>query len=290
MKKILKLQFHNMLRGKSFYFAMLLMCGLTTVFILQVIFSFKNQDQVLMRPAWYLWYGNAIKIEPNTGNTWDYVTFLGMIGLLFIPFVAALGYGASYYDGLKTGTVKSILSRTAQKEYFVSGAFVTFIGAFFVILIPYVFEQIILLILCAGAPLQNAASTSPILDNWGYMQDMPEFLWPLQMNHPILFNLLCCLNPAMVGGAFAVLSFSISLFWHKNRFLVLTLPGILLWLLVDYLIGMTHLQGKVLSFSSLVQFSTGTSYVLWPVYVIVLLLISSFLIYLKCRVKKDVLE
>lgn len=289
MRKILKLQFHNMLRGKSFYFAMLLMCGLTTVFILQVIFSFKNQDQVLMRPAWYLWYGNAIKIEPNTGNTWDYVTFLGMIGLLFIPFVAALGYGASYYDGLKTGTVKSILSRAPQKEYLVSGALVTFIGAFFVILIPYVFEQMILLILCAGAPLQNPYIT-PIVDNWGYWIDVPKFLWPLQMNHPVLFNLLCCLSPAMVGGAFAVLSFSISLFLHKNRFLVLTLPGILLWLLVDYLIGMTHLQGKVLSFSSLVQFLTGTSYVLWPVYVIVLLLISSFLIYLKCRVKKDVLE
>ncbi|WOC33372.1 MULTISPECIES: hypothetical protein [Caproicibacterium] len=290
MKKILKLQFYNMLRGKSFYFALLLMCGLTAAFMLQSISTFINLDQTLLRPAWYLWYQNAVQSLMDRGSTSGYMTLLGMTGFLLLPFVAVLGYGASYYDGLKTGTVKSVLSRTSQKAYFVSGAIVTFTGAFLVILIPYVFEQMILLILCAGAPQQNAAALSPVMDNWGYWLDVPEFLWSLQMNHPVLFDLLCCLNPAMVGGAFAVLTYSLSLFIHKNRFLVLTLPGILLWFLADYVIGMTKLTGKVTTLSSLVQFSSMDTYVLWPVYVLVLLLISDILIYFKCHVKKDVLE
>lgn len=147
-----------------------------------------------------------------------------------------------------------------------------------------------MLILCAGAPQQNAAAYSPLSDAWGHFAGVPAFLWPFQMAHPYLYNLIVCLFIVVLVGSFAVLCYALSLYFHRNRFLVITLPGILLWIGSDYISGMTYSLGNMVpSLPQVMQLSDETCYILLPIYSVLLLLISFLLIRYKCSKAKDVL-
>lgn len=291
-KRMLKLHFHTMLHKKSFYFSLLVMTILTVIFSTWLISGFRGIDHVQLLPAWYMWNFNQIVNSFQTNPSMNYNLLTAFCGFILIPFIGPLAYGDSYYEQLKSGTIKEMLTRSTRTAYFTTGAVVTFLGAMFIFLIPYVFEQILLLILCAGAPLQNVAATSPILDNWGYMADVPSFLWPLQMNHPYLFNFLLSFVPAIMAGAFSILCYAISMYYHVNRFLVLTVPGIILWVAADYVKSRAHILTSIPSLASASQIGAGDKmdYLMCFVYTIVLLLISFLLIHQKCLKSKDVLE
>ena len=288
-RHMLRLQFHTMVRKKSFYFALVVMAILTAAFSLQLIGEFRGIDRAVLQPAWYKWNGNQL-ISRNISET-DYTLLTGFCGFLFIPFLGPLAYSDFYYDQLKNGVIKGSLTRSTRAAYFTTGAMAAFVGAAVIFLIPYLFEQVLLLILCAGAPQQNAAASSPLQDNWGEMSLVPSVLWPLQMNHPYLYNVLLSFVPAVVAGAFSVFCFAVSLYFHRNRFLVLTLPGILLWLAADYGLSMTGLSRWIPSLASATQIGAGATRDLLAdfIYTVLLLLVSFLLIRHKCRKAKDVL-
>ena len=87
-RHMLRLQFHTMVRKKSFYFALVVMVILTAAFSLQLIGGFRGIDLAVLQPAWYKWNGNQL-ISRNISET-DYTLLTGFCGFLFIPFLGPL--------------------------------------------------------------------------------------------------------------------------------------------------------------------------------------------------------
>ena len=290
-RHMLRLQFHTMVRKKSFYFALVVMAILTAAFSLQLIGEFRGIDRAVLYPAWYMWNSNQVISNWTTAPSMDYSTFFSIQALILAPILASLPFVDAHYENLKYGNISPLLTRTRRGAYYGSAAVMTFIGAFLIALIPYVMEQILLLIMCAGAPQQNAAAFSPLQDNWGAMTLVPSALWPFQMNHPYLYNIFMMILPCAGVALFAVLSFSISLYFHKNRFLILTLPVIVLWIIPQYIWGMLRMDSVMMPLAYAVQIGAGATAQLTSlaVYLVVMFLVSFLLIRHKCRKAKDIL-
>jgi hypothetical protein len=288
---MLRLQFRTIVRKKSFYFALLIEILITASFSLQLIEGFRGVDRAALYPAWYMWNSNQIVSNWTTAPSMDYSTLFSIQSVILAPLLASLPYVDAHYENLKYGNISALLTRTRRGAYYGSAAVMTFLGAFLIALIPYVMEQILLLIMCAGAPQQNAAAFSPLQDNWGAMTLVPSALWPFQMNHPYLYNIFMMILPCAGVALFAVLSFSISLYFHKNRFLILTLPVIVLWIIPQYIWGMLRMDSVMMPLAYAVQIGAGATAQLTSlaVYLVVMFLVSFLLIFYKCRKAKDVL-
>lgn len=282
--KLFHFHLHTMLRKKSFFFALLLVSILTILMGFQLSMSFFKIGITSVQPPWYLWRMNAIIDFTMQDGVMNYATTLNLLMLLLFPFVGALTYADSYYDQLRSGVIQEILSRSTRSAYYTSAALVVFLGAAALTVVPYLFEQLLLLILCAGSAPQNAAAFSPLQDNWAYYKDLPTVLWGLQANHPYLFNVLESLLNAIYIGAFSALTYAISLYVHINRFLVLTLPTILLWIGLEYLFSALGLD----SFTPRAAVINVWS-VQYLVYFLVLLLLVILLLFGKCKKARDVL-
>ena len=289
-KQTFRLQFHTMIHKRSFFFMLLIVSILTAYFSLKMVWGFNGMDRASLFPAWFMWNHNQLISYTSVSPGMDYLDLLGLSSLLLIPLLGPMAYGDSYYDHLKNGTLIGILTRSTRRDYYTTGALVSFIGSAMVFLIPFLMEQLLLLILCAGAPQQNAAAYSPLSDAWGYFAGVPAFLWPFQIAHPYLYNLVVCFFIVVLGGSFSVLCYTISLYFHRNRFLVITLPGILMWIGYDYVSGITFSMGNLVpSLPQVIQLSDEFCYFLLPICSTLLLFVSFLLIRHKCRKVKDIL-
>lgn len=296
IKNALKLQFKRLLDSKMFLFSLILVTGLSFVCIAKIILSFKGDDVVQHLPAWACWgfFGFATIDGNNSfdlGNTDDFSTQLQLYQMFLLPFLACLPFTATSYDDSKKGIINSLIVKCGRKNYYLSTSAVVFVSAFVIVILPYVLEQIVLCILCQGAPQQNAM-LSPTADDYEYWinyWNVKEWIMPLKMNHPYIYNVLYMCIPAFTGAAFAELNYALSLYFHRNRFLVLTLPAALLWITISY-IGDNFLS------------STGVPYIQWNlallpesplsrigIYILLLLIPAILLIINRIRFKRDVL-
>ena len=101
-----------------------------------------------------------------------------------------------------------------------------FLGAFLILFFPLILEQLILFLVCP-VDTPYIMSSSSAADDYAAVFGAGAPLTALQLNQPYLLNLLYCVIPAATGGLMALLSYSLSLFLRKSRFLVLTLPRLL---------------------------------------------------------------
>lgn len=279
-----------------FLFSLISVTIVSFVCIAKIILSFKGDDVVQHLPAWACWgfFGFATIAGNNSfdlGNTEDFTIQLQLYQTFLLPFLACLPFTATSYDDSKKGIINSLIVKCGRKNYYISISVVVFVSAFVVVILPYVLEQIVLCILCQGAPQQNAM-LSPTADDYEYWinyWNVKEWIMPLKMNHPYFYNILYMCIPAFTGAAFAELNYALSLYFHKNRFLVLTLPAALLWITMSY-IGDNFLS------------STGVPYIQWNlallpesplsrigIYILLLLIPAILLIINRIRLKRDVL-
>lgn len=288
-RKLFAFHLHTMLRKKSFFFAVLITMAITGIFLFQIMIPMIGYDRNVIPSAWYLWNTNAIIDYTGTNLGMNYSLWTGLFGLLLMPFLAPLAYADSAYDQMKSSALPEIMIRSSRGAYYSMGALVTFLGAFLICLIPYVAEQIILAVLCAGAPLQNVGGMTPLRDNWGYLSDVLGIFWGFQANHPYLYNLLLSCVQAALGGSFAVLVYALSLYFHRNRFLVLTLPGIFLWIVFEY-IG-EYFFSTLQPPGIVAQIGPGSSYNMVGCffYFVIFLAAGILLLFGKCKKARDVL-
>lgn len=214
------IEFKKMLRRREFIF----------VFIFAVCFSLASflcdsnelygSDIAGHYSAWYYWFPLHLPFGMTFGTS---SSFTGLLYMFALPFMASLAYSYCYIDEYKCGVGKSIICRESRVLYFISQAIVTFIGAFLVIFIPLILNQLLWLIEIPAYTFHSVASVPykdfPLLN---IMFFKSEFL-----NNPYIFNLIYALIPAVVGALVGLLSFSLSLVLKKNKFFLLTIPGII---------------------------------------------------------------
>lgn len=212
-----------MLRKKEFFMAF---CISTAVFFVPALFdlaSLKGNDVSSLYPAWFYFGLSGLSSSYMMRNVIECFYLLGL------PLVCSLAYSYCVFDEYTFGVANSLLTRAQRKQYYLSGAAMTFLGAFFVIFVPMVMSQLTFAI---AVPLTSfrSTATNPLVDDSFFEF---EYFKSLAINSPYLYQLLYCFIPSFVGGLVALMSFSFSLVYHRNRFLVLTLPEII-WLISSF--------------------------------------------------------
>jgi hypothetical protein len=276
-----------MLQHKEFILALSFSTCIVLIPLFIDLFSFYQTDILSLKPAWFCWgvdgagyvfgrHSGTIELTPHV---------IMLLNFFALPLLAPLAYSYSCYDDGKNDILKILIPKTGRAAYHLANVSTAFWGAFFILFLPLILEQLILLIVC---PLNTPyiMSSSPAVDDYLLFTKTEPFLAALRLNHPYLFNVLYCVIPAVTGGLLALLSYALSLFFQKSRFLVLTLPGIL-WIVVSF--GLSNLGGMwEITFNHLVE-PYGTFYP-WAVFAAVLLVIDTVMIGVKLLFAKDELS
>lgn len=283
-RRIFSRSFRDMLHRKDFY---AVFTASVTVFCVAAVLDFYvylfGQDVMFLDPAWSYWgaFGSWGSGSHVHAHFIQWATDLFVIMLL--PFLSSFSCAGCYFDQSRSGILKALMPRTGRKNYFLANYLTAFLGGFLVIFIPLAITQGIL---CAALPLHSSFNTiaySAVTDE-GPSRYL--LLRSIYLNHPYLYNLLWSLIPALAGGCFAMISLSVSLFYRKNRLLILALPGIV-WILIWYL--SPNLPGRPGDFVSLLspdnQFRSPGPALL--ILFAVLLVIPLVALLVKLRFKKD---
>lgn len=230
-------RFHlkNMVRRKELFFALLASIVLLLLTSLADLYNLWESDVLTLCPAW-MYFGFASVSMSHYSKM-----LLQMFMMLFLPFVSSLAYSYCSFDDHQTGVYKFLFSRMKRSVYYGSAALATFLGAFFILFLPLLLRELVFIL---AVPL-----SSPILTPGYPVSDLifrnVNFWKSLALNNPYLYFFIYTLIPSLVGGLLGLLSFSLSLYYKKNRFLVLTLPGILT-IAFSFICSITGNTGMVL--------------------------------------------
>lgn len=183
--------------------------------------GFWGLDRDSLYPAWCYWGAQSSQVNARFTSSGVYLV------IFLLPFLVSLAYSYSYFDGQKSGMLKFQITRTSRAFYFGSAMLTAFCGSFLIIFIPMVLSLVLCCIAYPLSTLQIPAS-SPIVDE--YVNDVFLFR-SLYINHPYLHHLIYSVILSLAAGFLGMLPLSLSFFFRKNRFLVLTIPGIV-WLVL----------------------------------------------------------
>lgn len=230
---LVSLEVKTMLRRREFMIALSFAMAVSIGTFLMDLIPLFHTGAAGHFPAWYLWSPVDLSLTPSH-LVWD------AFYIFALPFVAALACSDCYFEANKTGILKSILARCDRSRYLVACAVTVFLGGFIVIFLPLLINQLLWLIAAPVNTLQSVASM-PFRD----LELIDYQLFPkIFVREPYLNNFIFSVVPAVTGALLALLSFSISLFFKKKKFVVLTLPGIayLGSCFAFDLLGMTYLD------------------------------------------------
>lgn len=216
----------SLLRSKDFFLAFTFCTAFMVIATLGTILQKYGAYSASLAPAWY-YFGYA-------GSAYNNIlkTALGPFAIFILPFAGPVAYGWNYYAHQKSNLLPLLVARKSRSSYFLSGAATAFLAGFLVIFIPLLISE---LLVCLAVPLDSLK----ILPEWpthDYHHIRETFGRGLAMNMPYLYYFIYTLIPAAFSGLLTVLGYGISLFFHKNRFLVVTIPGIL-YIAGSFLIG-----------------------------------------------------
>lgn len=144
--------------------------------------------------------------------------------LLIAPMLCCLAYSYCVFDDARERVTSLIVTRSERKSYYLASALAVFAAGFLIIFIPLFLSQLIYLVAVPFDAYVPAQYQRAFLDDaFKYNQ----YFRSLANNQPYLYNLLYCLIPALFYTLIGLLSFSLSLFYKKRRFIIITLPYIL---------------------------------------------------------------
>jgi hypothetical protein len=223
------MRFRDMFRRKEFFYTCLIV---TVLFVLPAFLDtirLYGSDMTSVRPPWY-YFGLSLSFM----NDYFSPLVLPVVCLVAIPLFSSMAYSYCCFDESRYGIKNVMLTKSSRGGYYISSAIAVFVGGFLVIFIPLVLNQLVYL---AAVPFSAYASVqSGVPDYLDITYRNITYFAKLANNHHYLFNLLYCFIPSLVCALFGLLSFSISLLFKVNKFLLITLP-LLIYLVVGYVLG-----------------------------------------------------
>lgn len=146
----------------------------------------------------------------------DYQLAFNNLYYVLFPILAALPFGASYYQDLKTGYVKNLCIKISRKEYFAAKSIAVFLTAQAAVIMPLLFN----LILCMGivpmrAPEKLTFMNAGILDR--------NLFADIFYTSPILYCVLFILLDGLFAGILSLYSICIAE-WVDSAFSAIVTP------------------------------------------------------------------
>ena len=210
MKNVLKMEIRRAFGNYCFFAALTVGLFLVLWHFFQFSIPYLTSQEV---------YVNGYKIYPH--NVYERCMLGDIYGLqvhifaLCLPVLAALPFGGSAYEDMKSGYRQNVLTRTDRKVYFTAKFIAAFISGAFVVLIPAAVD--FMANMCLYPTTRGDITTG--WDGAAVGGMFPEFYYA----HPFLFTLLICSFIGLFGGIYAVMALSVS--WlASNVFIVLLFP------------------------------------------------------------------
>lgn len=230
MQSVLKMELKKAFANKLFLCALCLAAAIAVYSAVFCIHAYHIFGQMDMNSAQITGY--ALNPElPGTSlfTQWigkEFISPASSLFYLLMPLLAALGYGWSYCNERKSGYIKSIVTRTPRKNYFLSKYIAVFLSGGAVITIP------ILLNIMLVAAFVPAIQPDVFYDVY-YGAHPWSTLTPLFYAHPFGYMLLKTAATFVFAGLIATLSLTVT-FFNKNVFVV-TLTPLFFLLLINYI-------------------------------------------------------
>ncbi|WOC31820.1 MULTISPECIES: hypothetical protein [Caproicibacterium] len=288
-QKEFKRNFCSMFRQKEFYISFLLSCSISTIPLLLSMWTFYHKSQMYMRPAWSYWGGSGTWFEwwDKMGSTEIYVRVFNVFCMIFLPLLASLAYSYIHYDNLKMGIIEAVIPRLGRRIYYRMNSLLVFLAGFIISAVPFVLQQIILLVMLPYSSLSTLGSTF-LTDNYASsLLGLSGCLDALQIAHPYLFNLMTALSISITAGTAALCAFSFSLYFHKNRFVVILFIPFLFFVAIPAILS--AMKGIFPLISSYATIGTNGNYHfgIWLIEILLILFINFSMIEFKIKKVKD---
>lgn len=208
-------------RSESKY-ALTAMLAIVLVAFAESCMRFYGADAGEIPSAAYAWIGNMDNMQIQASR----VLYFYLIFLL-----ASLVFSDSFYVDAKNGTSVIAATRCTMKTYFASMGAVAFFGGFFVVLVPLLASQCLAFLAFPVWAEPNAFSgvlNSPAQDSHWALLASENVLFPeLYFNHPYLNNLVYIAYVSLWAGIASLASFAISLYYRRQRLVVLGAPTLI---------------------------------------------------------------
>lgn len=201
--------------SKGFYFGVAagLLLAITHFFMYAVpqmsqmdVILNMNKPYLMIYSCYQMWIG---------ADAYNLQSFL-LASLL--PVLAALPYGASYFEDVKGGYIKNVYIRSKRRDYLTAKYAAAFLSGGVVASFPLVVS---FLLSSAAFPMlvpQQSTLAFPI----GQSSMMGELFY----THPLCYVVIYIMIDFIYGGLFAVLALVFS-FFTEHRYIVVTFPFIL---------------------------------------------------------------
>lgn len=218
----------DMFHRKEFYIAL---CIFLLLFLGTAVVSLAGlwgTNRNFLYAAWCYWGNEAMYAHTRFAA-------LGFNMMIFLlPFCAGLAYSFSYFDARKNRALLFQITRTGRSNYFLSAMLTAFCGSFLLVFIP----MVLTLVFCCIAYPVNSPQIFSQTASTDVTINQANCFRALYLNHPYWARLLYCFFFSLVSGLMGMLPLSISFFFKKSRFIILTLPGIV-WSVSWYFFIMT---------------------------------------------------
>lgn len=151
-------------------------------------------------------------------NKWmggEFFTVWPMLFYFILPILAALPHGDSFYQDIRLGYVKNILTKTDRKTYLRAKLLAVFCSGAVVIIAPLCLNLLLSAMTLPSLPPQPST---------GFFYLFDRNMWAgLYLSHPWIYTFLYILLDGLAGGLFACISLAGTLY-VTGRFVVLMLP------------------------------------------------------------------
>lgn len=176
-------------------------------------------------------------------------TFGSIYFFLIWPVLAAMPYGWSYAQEVKTGAINQYLVRSNRKTYFISKYIAVFLSGGISVFLPVLVNLFLNALFCPATVPEVTHLLTAITD--GY------FLSDLFYTHPWCYCLIWCVVDFLFGGMGACLCFFVS---PKIRFpvMVMLFPFAMLYIIKMLSSFVRHLTKWNIALTPLEQAIAGT--------------------------------
>lgn len=272
---IIKNQMGLMLRKRNFWIAFSIMMAYMIISYIYVVNANRGYDIASINSPSSYFIGNSINVF------YDYFK-------LIFPFVVVLPFAFSNFEDKANQTDAFLLTRVSRKSYYIASVITSFLGSFFIILIPFILD----IILNGITFTENEHTFLGVLGSQGFwlnlygINEKATLLFPsIFVQHPILYNILFTFMLSCFSGLLGVFAYAGSLSFKKYKMLIFLPVYCLMYITSNMqLIGINF---DMFDFVTITQNSSRNEMVFFLICVCMLLYSS---IIIKKQISKDTLE
>ena len=212
---IFKIEMKKVFKGKLFWLVIAFAVVLTVLSAVYEIQSSKKDLDIFSGFGYNVM--SATFDNPYVKTVYrDFTSITPAMFYRFIPLICVLAYGWSYSSDVRSGYIKSIITRTSKLKYLTSKYFATFISGGLVVLIPILVN---ILTLACFMPFRMPNIYESI-----YYAELPAFAFAnLFYKAPALYMVIILIFHFILGGLFATFAMAVSMF-TTNKYIVTLFP------------------------------------------------------------------